>query len=83
MFRFSIRDLLWLTALVALSVGWAIDYWRPTNPYLKAEFKNEAMEEKLRIEGFKVVQDGWRVEISHKTDSDKRFASWIDPLPTR
>jgi len=25
MFRFSIRDVLWLTALVALSVGWWLD----------------------------------------------------------
>ena len=25
MFRFTIRDVLWLTALVALAVGWGVD----------------------------------------------------------
>ena len=28
MFRFTIRDVLWLTALVALAVGWAVDHWQ-------------------------------------------------------
>ena len=28
MFRFTIRDVLWLTALVAVLVEWAIDHWR-------------------------------------------------------
>jgi hypothetical protein len=28
--RFTIRDLLWLTALMALAVGWWLDHWRLT-----------------------------------------------------
>jgi hypothetical protein len=28
MFRFTIRDVLWLTVVVALSVGWLIDHRR-------------------------------------------------------
>jgi hypothetical protein len=28
MFRFTIRDVLWLTAVVALGVGWGIDRWQ-------------------------------------------------------
>ena len=26
--RFTIRDLLWLTLVVAIVLGWAIDHWR-------------------------------------------------------
>ncbi len=26
--RFSIRDLLWLTALAAILSAWAVDHWR-------------------------------------------------------
>jgi len=28
MLRFTIRDVLWLTLLVALALGWALDHWR-------------------------------------------------------
>ena len=27
-FRFSIRDLLWLTALIAMGLGWWVEHWR-------------------------------------------------------
>jgi len=27
MFRFAIRDVLWLTAIVALSLGWGLEHW--------------------------------------------------------
>lgn len=27
-FRFSLRDLLWLTALAAVALGWGLDHWR-------------------------------------------------------
>jgi hypothetical protein len=27
MFRFSIRDVLWLTVVVALAVAWGLDHW--------------------------------------------------------
>jgi hypothetical protein len=32
-FRFFIRDLLWLTLVVALVVGWWIDHWANYRPY--------------------------------------------------
>jgi hypothetical protein len=32
MFRFTIRDVLWLTALVAMGVGWWMDHRRLTSP---------------------------------------------------
>jgi hypothetical protein len=28
MFRFTIRDVLWLTALTAMGAAWGIDHWR-------------------------------------------------------
>ena len=28
MFRFTIRDVLWLTVVVAMAVGWAVEYRR-------------------------------------------------------
>jgi hypothetical protein len=28
MFRFSIRDVLWLTVVVGLAIGWGLDHWR-------------------------------------------------------
>jgi len=28
MFRFTIRDVLWLTVVVALAVGWGLPYWQ-------------------------------------------------------
>jgi hypothetical protein len=31
MFRFTIRDMLWLTVVVGLSLGWYLDYQRLTN----------------------------------------------------
>jgi len=27
MFRFTIRDVLWLTVVVALGLGWVLDHW--------------------------------------------------------
>ena len=30
--RFSIRDILWLTVVVALIAGWALDHWRLSRP---------------------------------------------------
>jgi len=33
MFRFTIRNVLWLTVVVALAVGWAADRWRLQSRY--------------------------------------------------
>jgi hypothetical protein len=30
--RFTIRDILWLTVVVALIAGWALDHWRLSRP---------------------------------------------------
>jgi hypothetical protein len=41
MFRFSIRELMLVTLVVAVSVGWAIDHWRP-NPSRKVAIRYKA-----------------------------------------
>lgn len=81
MFRFSIRELMLVTLVVALSVGWAIDHWRTNSAYRNAMIRSEAMETKLRIEDYEVVQDGRRVEIFNKSDSSKRFITGPAPSP--
>ena len=64
MLRFPIRDLLWLTVVVALAVGWLMHYWRSDlkavmleSYVIDLEFLNGKYEAALRREGFR-VHDG-------------------------
>ena len=57
MFRFSIRELMLVTLVVAVSVGWAIDHWRPSNPSRKVAIRYNAMEEGLKLLG----EFSWRI----------------------
>ncbi len=59
MFRFSIRELVMLTLVVALSVGWSIDHWRPQNFYRKVEIRNTAMEAGLKLLGYELEEPSW------------------------
>jgi hypothetical protein len=36
MFRFTIRDMLWLTVVVALGIGWGLDHRRSAERYSEA-----------------------------------------------
>ena len=63
MFRFSIRELMLVTLVVALSAGWAIDHWRPNNPHLKAEIRDLAMENGLKSLGYEVEEEWWATHI--------------------
>ena len=38
MFRFTIRDVLWLTVVVALVAGWTVDHRNLTAKYDRMEF---------------------------------------------
>lgn len=51
MFRFTIRDVLWLTVVVALGVGW----WLNSNAILRSERDAKARE-------ISFLQDEWRLE---------------------
>jgi len=35
--RFSIRDLFWLTLVVAIGVGWWTSYWRVVDQHVRSE----------------------------------------------
>ena len=37
--RFSIRDVLWFTVVVALAVGWGVDRWRTTVELKRLNFE--------------------------------------------
>jgi hypothetical protein len=54
MFRFTIRDVLWLPVVVGLAVGWGITVSRMRNRQL--EFRAEGMEYALTEEGFTIEQ---------------------------
>ena len=60
MFRFSIRELMLVTLVVAVSVGWAIDHWRPSNIYRKMALENGVMMEGLKFLGYNVNEE-WPV----------------------
>ena len=52
MFRFTIRDLLWLMAVVAVACGWWLEYHR--SPTRQIEFRAAALEEAIKGHGFTV-----------------------------
>jgi len=66
MFRCSIRDLLWLTALVALGVGWWLDHRRQDTASGNAAFENRQLQWRNdRNEWIKRLMegDGWQVDF--------------------
>jgi hypothetical protein len=82
MFRFSIRDLLWLMVVVGMAVGWWVSYrhWTETNRlvaadrgewlrralYLKAVFKQTDKSEVYTVE----FLDGGRFLMHQELDLD-------------
>jgi len=69
--KFSILDLLLVTVIVALVLGWGIDHYRPGNPHHQHDLKADAMWQALKSEGFEVEQEGWKVRIYRKSNSAK------------
>jgi hypothetical protein len=57
--RFSIRDVIWVTALVALALAWWVDRWWLANQHANA-MRMLAEETKRLVEG---QHPGTRVEI--------------------
>lgn len=89
MFRFTIRELLLFTLVVALAVGWWIDrsqlvagFAAAKNRELEAaDGKTYALEAVLANEGFKVKWAGSRVHVSHPRRGDDNFP--IEMAPKR
>jgi hypothetical protein len=62
MFRFTIRDVLWLTVVVAMGVGWWIEYRR--SPTRQLEFRASALEQAIKGHGFTVEHPSpFRVKV--------------------
>jgi hypothetical protein len=84
MFRFTIRDVLWLMAIVGLAVGWVIDHRRLDERLTKApqwEKCAGALERLIVDEGYSVV---WRwdyadVQINGSNPSQFRSIDVTDP----
>jgi hypothetical protein len=58
MFRFSIREMMLVTLVVAVCVAWAIDHWRPGNTYRDMDLRNSAMEAGLKLLGYE-AEEAW------------------------
>ena len=60
--RFSIRDLLWLTVVVALAAGWWVDHGAINNNIVKLQAVEQKakLQEKLQENEIQVLQDELR-----------------------
>jgi hypothetical protein len=65
MFRFTIRELVLLTLVVAMGVGWS-------NQRL-VHWKAHAMESVLSKEGWIIEQDGWDFSFRKSDDVQPRY----------
>jgi len=59
--RFTIRDLLWLTLVFALGVGWAVEHYQSPNRRLM--MRMAAMQNALEGEGWTVQQSATSVKV--------------------
>lgn len=67
MFRFSIRELFLITAVVALAVGWWIEHrgkTRATKEAALQEWKNRVLEVSLAGKGYAVKSEGKSVTLT-------------------
>jgi hypothetical protein len=63
MFRFSIRELMLVTLVAAVSTGWAIDHWRPNNPSRQFATRFNAMEAGLKLLGYELEDSSWGTTV--------------------
>jgi hypothetical protein len=67
MFRFSIRDVLWLV-VVGLACGWAVDHFGSQDT--ATELRAVAMEEALKSEGFTIEEKPFSVLVKNAAGSE-------------
>jgi hypothetical protein len=60
MFRFTIRDVLWLTVVAALAVGWWIDRCTQLSSVKELQRANEALSVEAREQADK-AEEAWRI----------------------
>ena|SRR5581483_12304961 len=78
MFRFTIRDVLWLMVVVAMGMGWWLEYHR--SPKRQLEFRASALEQAIHGHGFTVEHPSpfqvkvWNrnaiVDVNHEPSSE-------------
>ena len=81
MFRFTIRDVLWLTVVVALAVGWWIDQDRIRRHREALEASEQALadeREKLQIEAQRLQTLPLRVAEAKLDVEEAEFASMVE-----
>lgn len=68
MFRYSIRDLLWLALVVALALGWTLDRKRLTNSLRSCRYRAQQVTSYLeRIEDLQVQWRGDEMQINRES----------------
>ena len=72
--RFTIRDLLWLTAVVAVSVCWWLSNRRLHQEYDENAASNKSRVLKLEVELEKLhgEQEQWKIKLQHLQDVGRR-----------
>ena len=70
--RFSIRDLLLVTVIVALSVGWVVDHWRIEEEKRRLERSEAQWHAVANSLADAMNEQGWKVEIG----DDANGSSW-------
>jgi hypothetical protein len=72
--RFTIRDVLWLTVVAALVVGWWAEHIR--SPSGRLQFRAEVMEEMLKEDGWTIKQPSvWKVELDNNRTGEFRLVA--------
>jgi len=62
-FRFTIRDVLWLTLVLVMGVGWFIEHFN--NAQHSSRLKS-SMEQVLFSEGWMIIENSDEIVIKHK-----------------
>ena len=73
MFRFAIRDVLWLTALVAMGLTWGADKWRQGA-------KMKALEEIAGLEANKFFPRDWEGKMAAFRNHNSILRFHVDAL---
>jgi len=78
--RFTIRELVLLTLVVAMGLGWSASYLASDRP--RMQWRQHALESVLAEEGWLIEQDGWDVSFRKAGDPKPRYAfgvTWPEP----
>src|SRR5262245_45720259 len=88
MFRFTIRDVLWLTVVVALAVGWRSHHrrqlgeWHSDHSQLEAAWRNDRNQLLGAIEHVRIILDRLSSCESHSEDVERILAHIKASVPT-